>query len=423
MKAWRAFTLIEVLVATTMMLVVLAGAVAVFTFAVTVQAEGIIRNQLARDGQLVLDTLGRDLSFAGVGVPRGFRGDVADFTGGTRESHQLRPVFRRFKAAHLVLVGDLPYPNADLHGVVAVAHIDPATDAAVAVTSELSPCVPTSAVPGDYRCEPHLASSLGPFPAGDACTAANPTARTCPWAMHKWQRRNTAPVHLVFGGIDGRWFEREWNIPNTVGVGPYLALALEPTSPDGNTYTGTAPALPQSSFFASRGGGFVAQLDRVFWSLEEPGAPGTPCSSIAAPFCVLRRRQCWGAVVDPGAADFPVVGDGAYRADRTPTDCAPPFDGTDWETVVTGVRALGLRAFDATGVELVGAWTPAQAALVASVEMELVLEARVPGTARTLSQRLRQRVHIKNRGGIDGGALADGGCNDVIDRPGCLGEN
>ena len=99
------------------------------------------------------------------------------------------------------------------------------------------------------------------------------------------------------------------------------------------------------------------------------------------------------------------------------------MNNTDWETVVTGVRSLGLRAFDAAGVELVGAWTPAQAALVASVEMELVLEGRVPGTARTLTQRLRQRVHIRNRGGIDGGALVDGGCNDVVDRPGCLGEN
>jgi hypothetical protein len=181
--------------------------------------------------------------------------------------------------------------------------------------------------------------------------------------------------------------------------------------------------MDQARFFSSRAGGFIAQLDRVFWSLEQPGAPGTACTATTAPFCVLRRRQCWGGITDPAAAAFPAVGDAAFRANNTPTECTPPFDGTDWETVATGVRALNLEAFDAAGAALVAPWTPQKAALVASVEFELVLEGAVKGTGRTLTQRMRHRVPIKNRGGIDGGLLANGGCDDILDRAGCLGEN
>lgn len=419
-----AFTLVEVLVATTIMLITLTGAVSVFTFAVGVQSEGMVRNQLARDAQLVVDMLGRDLSSAGVGVPRGFRADPADFTGGTRESHQLRPLFRRFKPDHLAFVGDLPNPNADLNGIVQISHIKD-DDHRTFVTSELASCVPPASSPGIYVCDTATASPLGPFPAADACREGQGGARTCPWGMNKWQMRGGSPVRLVYGGIDGSWFEREWDMTQfATSEPPYFGMHIRHSGPNGNTYDSSgAHALPQTSFFGSRGGGFIAQIDRVFWSLENPGAPGTACSATTAPFCVLRRRQCWGGIDDPAAATFPSVGDGAFRASNTPTNCTPPFDGTDWEIVATGVRALNLEAFDAAGVALTGAWTPPTAARVASVEFELVLEGLVKGNGRTLTQRMRQRVHIKNRGGIDGGIIANGGCNDLLDRPGCLGDN
>lgn len=418
-----AFTLIEVLVATTIMAVTLAAAVSVFTFAVTVQSEGLARNQVARDAQLVVDVLASDIAAAGVGVPRGFRGDVPDFTGGTRESHQLRPVVRRFKPDHLVLVGDLPYPNADLNGMVTIANIKLGDDHRTFVTSELSGCVPPASSPGDYVCDTSVASHLGPFPAADLCDSGNPGRRTCPWGLNKWQTRGANPVRLIYGGIDGSWYEREWDMTGTADDGPYFGMHIEHTSPNANTYTGSAKDLPQASFFAGGAGGFISQVDRVFWSFEAPGAPGTACATTTPPFCVLRRRQCFGAVTDPAAANFPVVDDAAFRANLTPTDCSVPNDGTDWETIATGVRSFVLRTFDAAGTELTGAWTPTQASLAASIEVEVVMEAKVKGTTRTVSHRTKKRTLIINRGGIDNAAVVDGGCDDTLDPLGCLGEN
>ena len=242
--------------------------------------------------------------------------------------------------------------------------------------------------------------------------------------MNKWQLRGANSVRLIFGGIDGSWYEREWDMGGFAVENPYFGINPDDAHPVGNAFTGTsAPDVNQSHFFAGNAGGFISQVDRVFWSFEAPGAPGTACATTTPPFCVLRRRQCFGGVTDPAAANFPVVDDAAFRANLTPTDCSVPDNGTDWETIATGVRSFVLRTFDAAGTELTGAWTPTQASLAASIEVEVVMEAKVKGTTRTVSHRTKKRTLIINRGGIDNAAVIDGGCDDTLDPLGCLGEN
>jgi prepilin-type N-terminal cleavage/methylation domain-containing protein len=429
MRRGHAFTLIEVVVATTLMLIIAAAAVGILSQAYATQAEGATRNQIARDAQLVVDTLSRDLAYAGVGVPRGFRNDTADFTGGTRESHQLRPIFRRFKSDHIAFVGDLPYPNADLNGLVNIVKMG-SSNTTLFVNSELSGCVPPSSSPGDYECDTATASLVGRF-IGDACEAGS-LSRTCPWNQHKWQE-GSRPTHIIIGGVDHSWYEREvdtdadnnrnYNDANTVEDDPFLGIELENTAPNGNNYAGGSAALPPARLFSARGGAFASQLDRVFWSLEDT-ALGSACSSTTSPFCVLRRRQCFGAVIDPGNSNFPSVGDSAFRSNITPTDCNPAQDdGTEWEVVTDGVRRIDFVAFDGAGNVLTGAWSPALAARVKTIGFTLELERRVPGTSRTVKHTATKRILIRNRGGIIGSAnVADGACNTADDPGSCGGD-
>lgn len=418
----RAFTMVEVLVGCAIMAVVAAAAVGVLSQVVIFQGEGIAKNQLARDAQLALDVIARDVAAAGVGVPRGMRNDTTPFTGGAPEDHQLRPIVRRAKPDHFVIVGDLPYPNADLNGVVTIAHLK-SDNHRTFVTSELSPCTPPSSSPGDYKCDSHLASPLGPFPAADKCAQGSIT-RTCPWGMNKWQG-GSRDIHLIYGGVDGSWYEREWDGADVDTDGPFFGIHITHASPNGNAWGGSDKDLPPDRFFKPRGGGFIAQIDRVFWSLEEPGAPGTACSATTPPFCLLKRRQCWGAVIDPANANFPSVADGAYRSNQTPTECAPPLDGTDWETVIDGVRSVTFRYLDGANSALTGTWDKAAAAQVRAIEVDLLLEAKVKGSTRTVQQRAKKLVYMENRGGLVGNPAvpqANGGCAPALD-PGCGGSD
>lgn len=419
----RAFTLVELMVGLSLGLIVTAAAVAALGQATRFQGEVSARNAAARDGELVVDLLTRDLVFMGAGVPRGLRADTADFPAPV-EAHQLRPLLRAAKPDHFVFVGDLPYPNAELNGVVHVLEVGPVLlpERDLVVTSELSGCAPPSASPLGYACATGTRSLLGPFTGGPPaanCSSAATGARTCPWALNKWQP-STNGVHLVVGtNVDGRWYEREWAPGAFADVDRFLAIRLQDESPDGTTWAAGGGGIPRNELLTPVGGAWAAHIDRVFWSLEGPAA-GSTCTT--PPDCVLRRRQCWGQVLDPGAADWPVVSDAAFRSDRTPLHCTAPDDGTPWETVMTGVQSFQVSYFDGAGAPLVAPWTAQKAAAVKTVDVDVVVARAAKGVGKTLQHRTKKRFFIENRGGLVAATPvppASGGCGGGGDEGGC----
>lgn len=425
----RAFTLIEVLVGLVIGAIIATAAVATLSQVYQFQSEIVGRNNAARDAELVIDMFGRDLTFAGAGVPRGLRKDVPDFSAPV-EPHQLRPLFRAAKPDHIVFVGDLPYPNAELNGfahLVDLKTFGGTNEHGLAIMSEVSGCVPPSSAPGSYTCSTSAQSLFGAgvLTGADCVFATRTSSRSCPWALNKYQAGSNN-VHLVVGTTDGGWYEREQAF---VGAqiedeDPYLVLHPEHGSGDGNGFVLNGDAddtdLVAAELLVPAGSAFIAHIDRVFWSFE--ATAGGAC--VAPPNCVLRRRQCWGMVDDPGAADWPVIADAPFRSDRTPLHCDPlNNDGTGWETVMTGVDAFTLQYFDSAGVALTGAWDAAQSARVKAVHVELALTRPVVGTNRTMLHRVQKQFFIENRGGLLNTPAASGGCNPSGDEGGCGGDD
>jgi hypothetical protein len=353
------------------------------------------------------------VSSAGAGVPRGYRIDSSDFPGPVIEDHELRPLVRVGASDHIAFVGDLPYPNAELNGITTIADLagGGAFDE-LYLTSELTPCVPQSSGAGSYSC-PNETRALVPgpaaggvFPVTDRCTqAAGAGKRLCPWGMNKWQGN---PVQLVLGGVDGSWYERQWDFASTASNGPYFGINLTGGRPSGTSFVAGPSGLKNpdlvgrpagAALFSSNGGGFVSNVDRVFWSFEKKGAPGAACPG-PNQGCVLLRRQCWGPLVDPGNGNFPGVTASAYRSDKTPTNCAAPANGTNWETVMTGVDSFVLSYFDDAGAPITAAWDLGTAVDVESIGVDLVLSRKIAGTTAVSTYRSSQRFFINNNGGL-----------------------
>lgn len=420
MARLRAFTLIEVVIGLTIGAVITTAAIATLSHVMQFQGEVVARNTASRDAELVIDLLGKDLVFAGAGVPRGLRRDTADFSAPV-ENHQLRPLFRTAKPDHFSFVGDLPYPNAELNGLARVTDVNPASQHRIVVTSEISGCAPPSSSPGSYACATSTRSLLGPL-AGANCAEGSTGSRTCPWALNKWQRSTngggTDGVHLIFGNTDGSWHERLWSLTDFDDFDPFLVIHLEHESADGTGFGPGGEDLVRDNLLTPVGVGFASHIDRSFWSFEGT-APGSSCT--APPACVVRRRQCWGQVLDPGAANWPGVTDTAFRSNLTPLHCAPPNDGTGWEDVIDGVESFTVQYLDGNGVSLTGAWDAAQSALVKAVEVEIVVSRKAKGSTKQMTQRTKKRFFIENRGGLVGVPPAAGGCAGGGDDEGACG--
>ncbi|HEY4221798.1 MAG TPA: prepilin-type N-terminal cleavage/methylation domain-containing protein, partial [Myxococcota bacterium] len=287
----RGFTLIEVSIGLAISAVISTAAIATVVQTNRLAQEATAKAQLQRDSHLVLSMLGKDLQFLGSGVPRGFRYDNPDFAPAQDPAHQLRPPVRVGQSDNIAFVGDLPYPNADLNGVVQIAQVAGAGNDHVYLESELSPCVPQSGA-GNYRCPNQNTSLVGSFAGVDQCKAGSVT-RLCPWKMNKWQNGSNG-VHFIVGTPDGSWYEREWPIANaTVSDGGYFGININGGgAPNGSAWNGGAseslnqgPLPGFDPLFGKASGTFASTVDRVFWSWEKRGAPGTACGG-SAPDCV-----------------------------------------------------------------------------------------------------------------------------------------
>lgn len=402
-----AFTLIEMLVGASMALLIAGSAMGVLLSVQQVQRDAQSRNAIARDSQFAVEHLGYDLQYLGVGVPRGTSLDAV--------AGELRPAVRVGTATYLAFVGDLPYPNAELNGIAVLNHIKGATtppdsgdDDELIVTSELSPCAPEASGAAWYSCPQHLMSALPiDAAAGDKCVEGTTDARLCPWGLGKWQRDGGGSVSLVFMGPRGQWTHRRWAMGAGNGAGGWTSIG-QAAGPhlDSHDDIDRGPLVSNSS-----GVGAVAQLDRVFYSLEATDGGACLNTGAVGTNCVLMRRQCWGALGDPGDAAFPAVGAGVIRSDADPANCDFPGDGTPWETVVNGIDQMTFRYFRRPGEELFGPLDATDAAQVQYIEAELTISRLLAGSPVVQTQRMTRRYYLESSGGFEGAGA--GSCADT----------
>jgi type II secretory pathway pseudopilin PulG len=370
----RAFTLLEVVVAMTLAITLLSAGVALFLSARRAAIDAAQGAHVNREGQLALRTLFRDLSYLGVGLPPSKAICVDGGCGG----QSLGSAVRVGRADGLVIFGDLPLPNAELNGLVALTRLRGDVDSAfVAISSELNGvCAPPNiSAPAAMRCQTSRASLVpGAFTADDDCKDGALDARTCPWGLHKWVGTAANPMAVLAVEPSGASHLRSWrgafaDVDNAIGV------QLD------------AP-LPRAPFFAPIGGGFLTTLDRVAWSFEKKD--GGVCN-VSDGSCLLRRLQCWAAPSTPDDPLFPAPGSASRIASTTTLTGCGTATSTGWETVASGVTAFSLRYFSDNDTALPVPLSRADALRVRAIEVELTL---LKGTER---QTTRQRVLLEGR--------------------------
>jgi Tfp pilus assembly protein PilW len=373
-------------VALTIGAVLMSAALITFTGGKYTIQETARRAQMARDAQLILDLLGKDISVLGAGVPVGTCGDGCSAT-----TEKLSPALRRATSDGLVFLGDAPYPNAELPGVATLTRFaGDANSEKVALIAEVSgPCTPpaTSASTA-FKCTTSTTTPLaGTFTTTDDCKESQPTARTCPWNMNKWQASNARSVHLTFVDAVGDFFQRQWN-GTTTTVDNHFGISLQAES-------GGSSVLTRDLFYDPIGSGYVVNLDRILWSVEDAG--GGTCDS--GDTCTVRRRQCWGHMDTPSASDFPSAGTARFTSTSTPRNCTAPNDGTGWETIVEGVDGVtdfNIEYFGNNGASLGTDVTVANLTAVRSLVVTMTLQDRV-GQGPILKHTVNQRFFVPNR--------------------------
>lgn len=364
--------------------IILAAAMGVFVQVRQTSVEGAARSQLARDAQLLLDQLGRDLHHAGLGVPSGTGVDNA------AAGQEMRPAVRRLMADNLVFFGDLPFPNAELPGIATVAHFkDDAAGASghrVVVISEVSGrCAPaaTGASPA-FQCAT-TAASLVPasYTTADDCKQTQTGARTCPWAMNKWLPAAGFVPSLVFVDADGEWYPRQWAGLSEIEVmNDWIGIHLVHT---------TDRDLPRDEFVAPVAAGYVAHIDRVYWSFESQAGGACPGPGSA---CVVRRRQCWGDFGDPNSGDS-ATSTSPLRSSTVPGACSEPTAGTPWELVAPGVETFTLTAFQDGATALADPVATADLGRVRAIEARVTLAKDVGG--RRVEHTAAERFFLEHR--------------------------
>jgi type II secretory pathway pseudopilin PulG len=393
-----AFTLIEVTIALTIGAVLMASVLYVFNLTRYTAVEAGVRAEMSRDAQLVMDTLRRDLRHAGAGMPALTCQDA-----GCSFGSSLLPSFRRASNSQVVLIGDLPYPNAEFPGVVTLSRLAGDVDSAdVAVTSELSgACTPyAGGVSLAYKCSTATSSPLlwTNASTADDCFEGQTNSRTCPWALNKLQPTGSATpgsgnVSFIAVQVDGNFVTRRWSGTAFADVDNKYGITLTAGSAGGGS------TLTRNSFFSSIGSGYLTNLDRVWWAVEQ--SDGTACSATTnASKCTIKRRQCWGEITNPAAATFPATGTAVLPSTTTPAGCATAtFDGTPWETLATNIEQFSLIFHQGNAALSTTTTAVAVADLpnIRAVDVSFTIKRDPPGGGQPLSHVVNERVFLDNR--------------------------
>lgn len=295
-RSRRGFTLIELLVTGVVALIMLSAALALFIQGLTAQQKQRRMAEMKRSAALVMGQLTTELRQAGLGRPRGVR--VGTGTG----------VGNVFPASILVaedhrigFLADLARPDATLNGYSQPAGEQGSTlpVRGLAVLNELNGTC--DVVAGSTFCTTDTASQLFDYSATSSTTncATKPDgARTCPWALNRYQ----TDEYLIVADSLGRWVERQIS---SSGV-----YAQNTTS--GRFALQLTDDVPAELFANGPNQGFVSTPDRVFFQLNAGR---------------WERKQCWGSVG---------VGSGSPSTLDLDTPCgAGPNVGTAWEQLAS----------------------------------------------------------------------------------------
>lgn len=399
----RAFTLIEVIIALSLGALLMAGVLYIFNMTRYTAVAAGTRAEMARDAQLVLDTLAKDLAHTGAGVPLGTCQDVSCTAAST-----LTPFIRRAQPHSLVLLGDMPLPNSELSGIGLLTHLDgDATSENVAVQSEISgACTPYATTVDVFtgsaqhcktsKTTPLVFPDIDVTSTTDDCFEGQTNRRTCPWALNKWRtlgndHSSNVATSFVAVEVDGDFYTRRWSGTFT-GVDGWTGIRLSAGS------LGGAPTLPRDAMYNSVGGAYLSTIDRVFWSVEN--ADGTECSGT---FCRIKRKQCWGEIQNPGSATFPSAGTSFIGSASSIDLCAPAAsdaeagDGTAWETLATNVESFTVTYYQSPTTSLGSAVASASLPLIRAVDVELTIKRTPPGGGQALRHTAKQRFLLENR--------------------------
>ena len=201
----KGFSLLELIVGLAIAAIVITAAMMIIIAGVQTEIEAEKRMELTLRLAKAGDTIARDLSYVGVGVPYGRRlqSDGSVVTGAI--TNLPRPPIRSGREHQFSFVGDLPYPNAQLNGIASLSAIRSGDH--ISIASELSPCgAPEDGQDNGCRTENASLLNVG----GTRCTENNIGADSCPWGMGKFQPVGGS-VDLIVGTLGGNFYERRWD--------------------------------------------------------------------------------------------------------------------------------------------------------------------------------------------------------------------
>jgi hypothetical protein len=287
-----AFTLIELIVATAVTLILITSALAVIHRIAALQRRQQWVEFNRRSTSLALAQLTSEVRRTGLGCPTGI--------GINAPNPLFPPPILRATANELIFVADLPRHNSDFHGVSALASDQIASLSTprswVAIFNELSgTCVPRSTAP--FPCETNHTSLI--FDGDTVSCNADPTARTCPWGLNRYQPGE--PLFVTNGM--GRWLQTMVGNPIHDTQDNRRVLML---TNDVDLATLTMGSTP----------GFVSTPDRIYYQLRRVGSGPTE-------HLQLVRKQCWGwgALLNNNPLNL-----GALRAPCNDTTEGTPFE-------------------------------------------------------------------------------------------------
>ncbi len=284
-RTGRGFSLLELLVAGTIFLFVVAAATEAFTSLKAAHRRDLERSRLRAQADLALSTLARDLRHAGLGLPEG--GNVSSGAAYT-------PAVFLAEPTRIGFMGDLPRPDVAFNGYSELAGDQPPGASMVVLLNELSGGCGSDT---SSSCRTEL-MSLAISPAGVPGCGASGGAPTCPWAQRRYRAGEAV---TVVNGL-GAWAQMTVapGLFDSAGGRRGLALTAAPT----HLSSATQPRR-----------GFVSTPDRVFYRLSGDS---------------LERAQCWAG---PGTADA----------------CVTTAQGTGWETLARNVTGFLLQYQRADG--------------------------------------------------------------------------
>jgi prepilin-type N-terminal cleavage/methylation domain-containing protein len=426
----RGFTLVEMMVAIAAAITVTAAALGVYLSTRTMGIEISAKNQMARDLQLALDIIERDLSFAGAGMPY-LNKETATDTCSFTATGRFVPHFRVAADTAFAFVGDLPYPNAEFNGVMTFVDGNNGDDRLTFMSEVSGNCAPNKSG-GDipYMCDTRQTTLIpGLVLTGDNnCQDGAMTERTCPWAMNKWQNADASSFQpFILVTPRGQWVLRGADVPmvdpansgNMATWGNYAGFHTHSVGTCGDA------DIDEDTMHNPYGGAWAATPDRVFY--RRTGTAGA---------YALERRQCWGDIIDPDDPEFPeeegvggaaTIGELAFpisAANWTTSQCddtTTPKESTGWEQIVDGLDSV---SFDYFGTDFGVALTTeplgcrnndygdpmefdpdssiagAPACIlgqVRAVHVTLTATRTMPVTAKTFSQTAQRRIFLINR--------------------------